>query len=224
MEDTYGICVGGSVTITADAGFHTYSWSDTSMGQSMTVTEPGTYSVRVTEYHVDVLCSTTKTITVVASDKPTITSIETSDWTAYENMLTVMVGGGGIYEYSLDGEIYQSSNQFAGLPNGEYMVYVRDIYGCGVDHEDVYLLMYPKFFTPNGDSYNDTWGIKYYLNEPNMMVRIFDRQGKFIKQLTDTDPVWDGTFNGQLSPATDYWFTVKRQNGKEHRGHFSLKR
>lgn len=224
MKDTYGLCVGGSVTITADAGFHTYSWSDTSMGQSLTVTEPGTYSVRVTEFHGDVICGTTKTITVVASDKPTITSIETSDWTDYENMLTVIVSGGGTYEYSLDGGIYQLSNQFTGLANGEYTVHVRDINGCGVDHEDVYLLMYPKFFTPNGDSYNDAWGIKFYKNEPRMVVQIFDRQGKFIKQLTDTDPLWDGTHNGQLLPATDYWFTVLRENGKEHRGHFSLKR
>ena len=57
-----------------------------------------------------------------------------------------------------------------------------------------------------------------------MVVKIFDRQGRFIKQLTDTDPLWDGMYNGELLPATDYWFTVVRENGKEHKGHFSLKR
>jgi len=35
---------------------------------------------------------------------------------------------------------------------------------------------------------------------------------------------WDGTHNGQLQLATDYWFIVIRENGKEHTGHFSLKR
>ena len=25
-------------------------------------------------------------------------------------------------------------------------------------------------------------------------------------------------------PSSDYWFVVKRENGKEHRGHFTLKR
>lgn len=224
MKDTYGICVGSSVTITADAGFHTYTWSDTSLGQSITVGTPGTYSVTVTEFHGDVICSTTKTITVVASDKPTITSIETTDWTASHNILTVIVSGIGNYEYSLDGEHYQSSNQFTGLENGEYTVYVHDINGCGIDYEDVYLLMYPKFFTPNGDNYNDTWGINFYKNELKMKVKIYDRQGKLIKQLTDTDPLWDGTYNGQILPATDYWFSVIREDGKEHTGHFSLKR
>lgn len=224
MLDTYGICEGGSKTITADAGFYTYTWSTGEWSQSIRVTEAGTYSVTVTEYHGDVICGTTKTINVVASNKATITSIETSDWNSYENMLTVLVDGFGVYEYSLDDVHYQSSNQFTGLSNGEYTVYVRDIHGCGVAHDDVYLLMYPKFFSPNGDGYNDSWGIKFYQNEPHMIVKIFDRYGKLIKQLTDTDPVWDGTFNGQIQMATDYWFTVTRENGEEHTGHFSLKR
>ena len=101
---------------------------------------------------------------------------------------------------------------------------MNDLYGCGVAEEDVYLLMYPKFFTPNGDSYNDVWGIKFHDNEPNLKVHIFDRYGKFLKQLTLKDPFWDGTYNGEMMPSTDYWFVVYRENGKEHRGHFSMKR
>lgn len=147
-----------------------------------------------------------------------------TDWTSEENMLTVFVNGLGNYEYSIDGENYQASNQFTGLENGEYTVYVRDISGCGVTKGDVYLLMYPKFFSPNGDGYNDFWRIKFYQNEKNMIVKIFDRYGKFIKLLTDIDPVWDGTLGGQNLPATDYWFSVIRENGKEHTGHFTLKR
>ena len=34
----------------------------------------------------------------------------------------------------------------------------------------------------------------------------------------------NGKYNGELLPSTDYWFVVKRENGKEHRGHFALKR
>lgn len=224
MLDTYGLCEGRSTTLTADPGFYTYTWSTGALSQSIVVTEPGNYGVTVTEYHGDVICGTTKNITVVASNVATITSIETSDWTSDENMLTVLVTGLGDYEYSLDGIHYQSSNQFIGLEDGEYTVYVRDINGCGIAKEDVYLLMYPKFFTPNADGHNDFWGIKFYQNEPSMVVKIFDRYGKFIKQLTDTDPTWDGTYNGTAQTATDYWFTVIRANGEEHKGHFSLKR
>jgi gliding motility-associated-like protein len=35
---------------------------------------------------------------------------------------------------------------------------------------------------------------------------------------------WDGKFNNTLLPSSDYWFVVKRENGKVYKGHFSLKR
>ena len=161
---------------------------------------------------------------VEVSERATITAVETVDWTSSSNVITVYVDGSGIYEYSVDGVNFQTSNQFYDLPNGEYTVYVNDIKGCGVAKKDVYLLMYPKYFTPNGDTYNDFWGIQFYQNEMNLVVKIFDRYGKFIKQLNANDPVWDGTYNGYELPSTDYWFTVIREDGTEYKGHFTLKR
>jgi gliding motility-associated-like protein len=35
---------------------------------------------------------------------------------------------------------------------------------------------------------------------------------------------WDGTLNGEPLPADDYWFTLKLEDGREAKGHFSLKR
>ena len=224
MKDTYAVCENGFVTITADSGFDTYTWSTGATTQAVTVSQGGSYSITVTKNTGTVTCSSTKNITVEVSEKATITAIETIDWTTSENMITVFVNGSSDYEYSIDGINFQSSNQFYNLPNGEYTVYVNDIKGCGVAKKDVYLLMYPKYFTPNGDSYNDFWGIEFYQNEPNLVVKIFDRYGKFIKQLKASDPVWDGTFNGNKLPATDYWFTVIRQDGTEYKGHFTLKR
>ncbi|MBF4472894.1 T9SS type B sorting domain-containing protein [Flavobacterium sp. HJJ] len=84
-------------------------------------------------------------------------------------------------------------------------------------------LPYPKFFTPNNDGYNDSWTIDFAYLAPNAGIRIFDRYGKFIKELNQNG-AWDGTYLGQTLPATDYWFTVTQKNGKEFRGHFSLKR
>lgn len=224
MKDNYDVCENGFITIVADPGFDSYLWSTGATTSSIIVTQAGNYSVTISKDHGTVICSSTKNITVSLSEKATITAIETVDWTAHENMITIIVSGSGDYEYSLDGINFQSSNQFYGLPNGEYTVYVNDIKGCGVSQEDVYLLMYPKFFTPNGDSYNDVWGIKFHENEPNLKVHIFDRYGKFLKQLTNTDAFWDGTYNGETLPSTDYWFVVIRENGKEHKGHFSMKR
>ena len=82
---------------------------------------------------------------------------------------------------------------------------------------------YPKFFTPNNDYHNDTWTIDFAYLKPNTGIQIFDRYGKFLKELRPNSE-WDGTYIGQDVPASDYWFTATRLNGTEYRGHFSLKR
>jgi len=84
-------------------------------------------------------------------------------------------------------------------------------------------LPFPKFFTPNGDGYNDHWTIDFAYLAPSTAIRIFDRYGKFIKELSN-GAVWDGNYLGQQQPASDYWFIATRLNGKEFKGHFSLKR
>ena len=84
--------------------------------------------------------------------------------------------------------------------------------------------MYSRFFTPNGDGYNDTWRIKLSNFEAGLAIKIFDRNGKLIKTLTNMDNGWDGTYGGLVLPASDYWFLINRANGLEHKGHFSLKR
>jgi gliding motility-associated-like protein len=85
-------------------------------------------------------------------------------------------------------------------------------------------LPYPKFFTPNNDGYNDTWTIDFAYLAPNTEIKIFDRYGKLIKTLISNTSKWNGTFNGSLLPASDYWFVAIRANGAEYKGHFSLKR
>jgi hypothetical protein len=44
--------------------------------------------------------------------------------------------------------------------------------GCATVTDEVYLLMYPKFFTPNGDGFNDTWKIKFSDNEIGLSIQL----------------------------------------------------
>ncbi|MFY0482519.1 T9SS type B sorting domain-containing protein [Flavobacterium sp. PLA-1-15] len=224
LQDTYSICEGVPKKLTADAGFDRYEWSTGATSPSIMVPTAGNYWVRVTKDYGDIICETVKNITVVNSNVATIVSVETSDWTSSQNAILVLVEGDGDYEYSIDGEHYQDSPQFNGLNNGVYTVYVRDKNECGIAKEQVYLLMYPKFFTPNGDGYNDKWQIDFSSYEPTLKVNVFDRYGKFIISLNGGSDGWDGTYNGQLLLSDDYWFVAKREDGKEFRGHFSLKR
>jgi len=224
MQDKYTLCVDKNVIIDAGAGYDSYLWSNGEKTQTINLLLPGDYWVKVTEKHGLLTCDSTKDFNVFLSNPATITSINTKDWSDVENVISVFESGLGDYEYSLDNITYQDSNTFTGLLNGEYNVYVRDKFGCGTVTKEVYLLMYTRFFTPNHDGYNDTWKIKLSDFEDGLTIKIFDRHGKLIKMLENKSDGWDGTFNGQELPATDYWFIVTRANGQEYKGHFSLKR
>ncbi|MNL63218.1 hypothetical protein D3C87_1873370 [compost metagenome] len=87
------------------------------------------------------------------------------------------------------------------------------------------MLIVPKFFTPNNDAYNDTWEVKGLINYPEAEVTIFDQYGKFITKLDLLNQTWDGTYNKNILPSSDYWYVLKIDaNSPEKRGHFSLKR
>ena len=224
LEEKYYLCEGYTVTLTENNPFDSYLWSTGETTPSITVSQAGNYTLTVTETHGSVICSTTETVPVILSNPAVITKFITQDWTESNNVITVNVTGLGNYEYSLNDIDYQDSNIFYDLELGEYTIYVRDKYGCGTVSDDIYLLMYPNFFTPNGDGYNDFWKIKFSENEPNLTIKIFDRHGKLLKQLGPNSTGWDGKYLGKDIPSTDYWFVVTRENGKEYKGHFSLKR
>ncbi|MEY4963172.1 MAG: hypothetical protein RLZZ323_491 [Bacteroidota bacterium] len=224
INDLMPICENSSITVNAGTNFTNYLWSTGATTPSIVIANPGDYTVLVSKDYNSISCSATKNFSVKKSTIASITSIETKDWTDSSNNIIVYTTGTGDYEYSLDGIQYQNNNEFSNLVNGKYTVYVRDKNGCGTVTDTVYLLMYPKFFTPNGDGFNDTWKIKFSDNENDIIIKIFDRYGKLIKELSQNNS-WDGTYIGNQLPADDYWFTVIRPStSTEYKGHFSLKR
>ncbi|WPO80589.1 T9SS type B sorting domain-containing protein [Flavobacterium sp. KACC 22761] len=225
ISDLVSLCQNKDVEVHAGIGFDSYLWSNGTTSESLVITETGSYSVTVTQNHGNVICSATKNFDVKLSNSAVIKNLEIQDWTDSENVIEVQLADTslGNYEYSIDGSSYQESNIFSGLATGDYVVYVRDKNGCGIVNQEVFLLNYPKFFTPNQDGFNDTWGIKFSETEPAINTKIFDRYGKFLKEL-NAYTTWDGTFNGKELPASDYWFVVTRANGKVYKGHFSMKR
>tara|TARA_R110002124_G_scaffold85606_5_gene222064 strand:+ start:828 stop:4883 length:4056 start_codon:yes stop_codon:yes gene_type:complete len=223
IADIVPICANNTISINAGAPTDSFLWSTGATTPSISIVNPGEYAVTVTRNYGPISCLSSKKFSVKKSTIATITSIETLDWTDKNNMITIYVSGAGDYEYSIDGIHYQSNNQFQNLISGAYTAYVKDKNGCGIVTDKVYLLMYPKFFTPNGDGYNDTWSIHFSDTEVGLSVKLFDRYGKLITVL-NKNQTWDGTFNGHELPSTDYWFTVTRADGKIYKGHFTLKR
>lgn len=225
IADEVSLCENSNVSIDAGAGFDTYLWSTAETTQTINISREGNYSVTVTKNNGAVSCASTKDFVVALSNVAVIASIDIIDWTDNQNAITVNLASTslGDYEYSLDGVNYQDANAFYSLLSGEYTLYVRDKNGCGIATQVVYILNYPKFFTPNGDGFNDSWAVKLSETEANLKTRIFDRYGKFLKEFGNTSS-WDGTYNGHQLPSDDYWFEVFRGNNKIYRGHFAMKR
>lgn len=189
---------------------------------SLVVNTEGIYEAEVKNAYG---CTTIRTITVTSSNIATIESIEIIDLTD-NNTITILVSGLGDYVYSLDNETFQESNTFYNLNAGIYTVYVKDLNQCGTKSKEVSVLGIPKFFTPNGDGYNDFWNIKGFNININSkaIIGIFDRYGKMLKQFNPLNQGWDGTYNGTVMPSTDYWYTVQLEDGRTIKGHFTLKR
>lgn len=225
IADIVPLCDNSNVTLNAGTNTNTYLWSTGATTPYITISQTGNYSVTATHNYGSINCSSTKNFVVVLSNAATISQIETVDWTDNQNTITVYLNSSSIgdYEYSIDGVNYQDSNVFSNLYGGIYFVYVRDKNGCGVIFDEVFLLNYPKFFTPNGDGYNDTWSVNFSYFEKGISTQIYDRYGKLIKVLNYKE-TWDGKYNGNMLPSDDYWFVVNRANGKVYKGHFAMKR
>ncbi|MDY0089174.1 MAG: T9SS type B sorting domain-containing protein [Flavobacteriaceae bacterium] len=230
------ICFGiDSITINAgvlDSETSGYSYQWYRNGQIMvneihyniTTDQNGIYSVEVTSSQN---CTETRNIQIIYSQSAIIDDVVISDLSD-NNIVTIMASGYGNYQYALDYEEgpYQDSNIFTNVSTGVHTVFITDLNGCGTVSQTIYVLGIPKFFTPNGDGYNDTWkieGIDPALNLQSK-IYIFDRYGKLLKQISAMGDGWDGTYNGNLLPSDDYWYSIEFGDGRKAKGHFSLKR
>jgi gliding motility-associated-like protein len=133
------------------------------------------------------------------------------------------------YEFNLDSfDEFQDETYFEHLEPGIHSLYLRNKTNCGISKLDIAILGFPKFFTPNDDGQNDTW--KVLGNDTNNIqisaIYIFDRFGKLVAEVDLNGDGWDGFYNGERLPASDYWYLVKYtdQYGdyREKRGNLSL--
>jgi gliding motility-associated-like protein len=175
-------------------------------------------------------CVASGEVTVWLSSPPIVYDATITKVSAGVFTIEVFADGLGIYEYQLNDGPFQDSATFTNveLGPGAHYVTIRDKNGCGYVILELGIIDYPLYFTPNNDGYHDTWNIHGIgVVDPSATIYIFDRYGKLLKQLSPTGPGWDGTYNGQEMPSTDYWFRADYiENGarKQLKGHFTLKR
>ncbi|OEJ98851.1 hypothetical protein A8C32_06595 [Flavivirga aquatica] len=224
-------------TETIDAGIlkgnlsnYSYKWSNGDTTYNTQINTIGDYTVTVTNIFG---CSIDRTISVkatsIASFNPSSIPINVIQNTP----ITISVSGEGTYQYQLinsENRIvipYQDSPIFENIKAGIYTVFVKNKdKDCGPPiSSTAYVIGFPKFFTPNNDSINDTWQIIGVSNmfQANTKILIFNRFGKLIKELVPLGEGWDGMLNGNRLPPDDYWFVIKLQDGRTFKNHFTLK-
>ena len=179
-------------------------------------------------------CANVLPLTIVVHQL-TLTSVSvltTGGYFTNHGTVTVTALGPGNYLYQLEDGPMVTNNVFLNVPPGVYDVTVYDVNGCSAPitlEDEVKIIGYPRFFTPNGDGFNETWNIFDLRNvgQDQATIFIFDRHGKLIKQIAPAGDGWDGTYNGQPLPSSDYWFLVRYYEQlvpREFKAHFSLKR
>ncbi|MES2543710.1 MAG: T9SS type B sorting domain-containing protein [Bacteroidota bacterium] len=210
--------------ISGNPANYQYLWTPNGeITPTISVLNDGNYSVRVTSASG---CINNRTITVINSDIAVIENIAIVDFSDNNTVTVNVTGDENAYEYSLDNPNgpFQESNYFENVAIGLHVVYVSDKNGCGNVSKQIGVIGAPKFFTPNGDGYNDLWQIKGLVPNPNTTINIFDQFGKLIKQIRTVNEGWDGSYNGVGMPENDFWFTLNLEDGRIYRGHFSLVR
>ena len=242
LDDEYVICSdslgGGLDYVVVDPGLspavYSFTWRDDlgtvlSTAPTYTVTSGGVYSLEVSYVSSTGCTAPLEVFSVSESGSPDVTAEVVTEAFADTHVIIATATGTGIYEFSLDQGPWQDSGTFIGVDPGEHAVNIRDVNGCGTTTVVLYVIDYPNYFTPNGDGYHDTWNISALSGQLGSRIFIFDRYGKLLKQISPAGEGWDGTYNGQPMPTSDYWFLLEYNDftsgqPKQLRAHFSLKR
>ena len=202
----------------------TYLWSTGQTTPEIIIETIGDYSVTVT---TPKRCVNSSNFEVIISEAASIEFTEVLNFTDPNSITITIEDGIGDYRYQLDNGPLQVSNFFNYVTLGYHTITVVDLNGCSKVTKEVLVINAQKFFTPNNDTYFDTWNIIGIETLPGSVIYIFDRYGKLLVNLNHDSGGWDGTYRGYEMPSNDYWFLAKIKTPSEefeYKGHFALKR
>ncbi len=245
LYDLYYLCLNsdGSVLVAADSpplletGLDSarfdFTWEIDSIiingetGANYIATEVGMYTVTVTDPATG--CSNSQTTEVRQLGPPDRFGAEvvTRYFEERHRIEAFAEGPANQYIFRLDDGPWQFNGNFDNVTPGSHTVVIQDAEGCAMVEIPLSVIGYPLFFTPNNDGFHDTWNIIGINDDPSTIIYIFDRFGKLLKQVNPNGAGWDGTYNGQPLPSSDYWFKVEYTENnvpKSFGGHFALKR
>lgn len=178
----------------------------------------GTYTVVAEDING---CSITATATVLPPPNPLKIS------TIFQNVLCAgisgdawaevsVVAGDGPFAYKWNSVPEQSTKRIENITSGQYIVTVRDIYGC-VKRDTVNLrdpsvccdlIYFPNAITVNGDSVNDAFKPITDTRLTEYHLAIYSRWGKKIWESTNPKEMWNGKKEENGFDTDTYYFLL----------------
>lgn len=232
MEGEAVICDGfGTYVDARNYGAATYRWTSSDgeeLGTSSRIEQKPNHSV---SYRVEMTrgtCTAKADYLVEVKSLPSIISI---DSVGYHDRDVVLEAGAGEPPYELwidKSKTTTSDLHFENIAFGNHTMHVKDVNGCETSMNftlEAPAIVIDEYFTPNGDGVNDTWKVPGLAEVyPGAIVSIYDRYGKLLAQFLGAEADgWDGTYNGNPMPSTDYWYQIDIEEiNRQFVGHFTL--
>lgn len=196
------VCPGKEILVDAGPGFEAYLWSNGDTGQTTYVSE-GNYWVGLT-YNG---CTYRQNFTVTVTPPPVILEIKVDK----DGTVTVLAHSEyPPLEYSLDGNLWQSSPVFPKLTSGDYTIYVRAADRCEIVKQELTVLQLTNVITPNDDGYNDTIDFSLLMTKNNPKMEIYDRYyAKVFEGNSQNGFKWNGKLGSKNVHTETYWAIVE---------------
>jgi gliding motility-associated-like protein len=185
-------CEGDEVRLQAGDPGLDYSWNTGQLSREIYVTEPGLYSVEITNGY----CFSYDTIEVIFHPlpiQPFLPEYEFCFDASEESFFLDAENPGSSYVWSND-----SLSRIVILQEpGTYGVTIITERGCTanfettVKQECIEALYVPNSFTPDGDGINDAWFV-YGVNIMNYHLQLYNRMGEMFYESYDLSKPWLG--------------------------------
>jgi gliding motility-associated-like protein len=184
----------------------TYSWNTGSTDSIILVTQPGIYigtassictasDTIVVDYYAPLLPQLKDT--AVCDGFTVILSYQAIDaiylWSTGETSPSIVVNDSGMYSL----EVITSCDTLI----DSAWVYFQDCAECRI--------FIPNAFSPGNDGLNERFEPITNCSYVEYTLKIFDRWGKIVADLTQEDSGWDGTVNGEPLPIGVYAFRLE---------------
>ena len=223
-------CPGESVVLTVNGTFNSITWSTGGTGSTITVTQPGNYSVNTVDQNT---CASTGAFALPSKPVPTlsVTAAKTSITPGESVQLTAT--GADTYAWSPPTALDNATiaNPLAApVVTTTYHVTGSIILGCQatdsvkVTVSDANSIPAPLIFTPNGDGDNDLWKIPGIENYPDCTITVFDGHGSHVYERKGYINDWDGNSGGKQLPEATYFYVFSCPDKKAITGTVLIKR